>query len=100
MSKNRKTPKIPLPRGRGIKKLSRPLTLGDSYVYVASADTDLGRLGRAGTAVSFAQAGHADYFVARHLELGRRCCGIRLTRHRMSVMVGSVLTRMALPLWA
>ena len=43
---------------RGVKKLSRPLTLGDSYVYVASTDTDLGRRGRAGTAVSFAQAGH------------------------------------------
>ena len=30
---------------RGVKKLSRPLTLGDSYVYVASAGTDLGRRG-------------------------------------------------------
>ena len=84
---------------RGVKKLSRPLTLGDSYVYVASADTDLGRRGQAGTAANLAQTGHADHFVARHVESGRRYCGIRLTRHRMSVMVESVLMRMALPLW-
>ena len=67
--------------GRGVKKLSRPLTLGDSCVYVASADTDLGRRGQTGTAANLAQTGHADHFAARHLEFGRRDFGIRLTRH-------------------
>ena len=65
---------------RGVKKLRRPLTLGESCLYVATADTDLGRRGRAGTAVSFAQAGHVDLFAGPHVELGRRYCGIRLTR--------------------
>jgi len=31
---------------RVVKKLRRPLTLGDSYVYVAWADADLGRHGQ------------------------------------------------------
>ena len=61
---------------------------------MASADTDLGRRGQAGTAANLAQTGHSDHFVARHLESGRRYCGIRLTRHRMSVMVESVLMLM------
>jgi len=62
--------------GRRVKKLNRPLTLEDSYVYVASADTDLGRHGQAGAAAGFAQAGHVDLFAARHVELGRGSAGL------------------------
>ena len=79
------------PVSRVVNLFSRRLTPGDSYVYVASAITNLGRHGLAGTAAYFAQAGHVDHFATRHVESGRRDCGICLTRHRMSVMVESVL---------
>ena len=63
-------------RSRKVKKLSRRLTPGDSYVYVASAVADLGRHGQVGTAAHFAQTGHVDHFATRHVESRRRDCGI------------------------
>ena len=76
---------------RVVNLFSRRLTLGDLYVYVASANTNLGRHGLASTAAYFAQAGHVDHFATRHVESGRRDCGIRLTRHPVNVMVESKL---------